>query len=347
MDNSAKFPLDSENQAQHLMDELFSEIEKITDQDDSLLTTSAELVKPSSSSLVVESASIEKANQEVSQLEQPPIADVLFQEIESTLEPERTGLLAHLDKFLFVSSCLCLLAVITWLVKQEKLKISPILVQPEPTLISKNQVSPQDREFANYLLESLETLKQKSPPEKQLQTQTEESDRSKPTNIPNTKKSKNTQQKIVERVYIPIFPPEQSLPNPNPPVSPPIKPQPITPPAPTQKILIPPPPVVSEPKDTSPVVKPEIKAEINTEQTIPAPTQSTPIAITSAHHTLVGLLALGDKSAALFESNGITQRIYPGESIGNSGWQLISIQGQQVIINRNGKERSIYVGEKF
>lgn len=63
--------------------------------------------------------------------------------------------------------------------------------------------------------------------------------------------------------------------------------------------------------------------------------------------TLVGVLELGDRSAALIETNGATQRFYLGESIGSSGWTLVEISKQEAIIRRNGEVRSVYIGQKF
>jgi hypothetical protein len=56
---------------------------------------------------------------------------------------------------------------------------------------------------------------------------------------------------------------------------------------------------------------------------------------------------LGDRSAALFEINGNTQRINVGEAIGASGWALVSVANQEAVVRRNGEVRSVYVGQKF
>lgn len=73
-------------------------------------------------------------------------------------------------------------------------------------------------------------------------------------------------------------------------------------------------------------------------QTAPAPAEL---------HTLVGVLELGSRSAALFEVSGVPQRIYIGERIGSSGWSLVSVSNEQAVIRRNGEVRSIYIGQKF
>jgi hypothetical protein len=79
-------------------------------------------------------------------------------------------------------------------------------------------------------------------------------------------------------------------------------------------------------------------------QAQPAPPASN--APTTAH-TLVGILELGDRSAALFEVDGVARRIYVGESIGASGWTLAEIKNQEAVIRKGGDVRSVFVGQKF
>ncbi len=84
-------------------------------------------------------------------------------------------------------------------------------------------------------------------------------------------------------------------------------------------------------------------------QSAPAPQQSAAAvsgAPTSAQ-TLVGILELGDRSAALFEVDGVARRIYVGESIGASGWTLAEIKNQEAVIRKGGDVRSVFVGQKF
>jgi hypothetical protein len=78
----------------------------------------------------------------------------------------------------------------------------------------------------------------------------------------------------------------------------------------------------------------------------PVPT-SVPNIAAANQYTLIGVLELGERSAALFEVNGIPQRSEVGEQIGSSGWTLVSISNQEAIVRRNGEVRSIYVGQKF
>ena len=74
-------------------------------------------------------------------------------------------------------------------------------------------------------------------------------------------------------------------------------------------------------------------------------TASNPLPATN--HTLVGILELGDRSAALFEINGVARRIYVGETIGASGWSLVEVANQEAVIRRNGEVRTIFVGQQF
>ncbi len=72
-----------------------------------------------------------------------------------------------------------------------------------------------------------------------------------------------------------------------------------------------------------------------------------PSAAPVAAQTLVGILELGDRSAALFEISGVPQRVYIGERIGSSGWSLVSVSDGEAVVRRNGEVRSIYIGQQF
>ncbi|MEL7143409.1 MAG: hypothetical protein AAGL08_14445 [Cyanobacteria bacterium J06573_11] len=79
-----------------------------------------------------------------------------------------------------------------------------------------------------------------------------------------------------------------------------------------------------------------------------APTNSGLIDVTpSASITMVGVLNLGSRSAALFDIEGTSQRAYVGDRIGLSDWTLVSVNGQDVVIRRNGEVRSVYIGQQF
>lgn len=81
--------------------------------------------------------------------------------------------------------------------------------------------------------------------------------------------------------------------------------------------------------------------------TAPAPAANVPNIATNSSYKLVGVLELGDRSAALFDINGSPRRIQVGEPIGDSGWTLVSVSNQEAIVRRNGEVRSVYVGQAF
>jgi hypothetical protein len=91
------------------------------------------------------------------------------------------------------------------------------------------------------------------------------------------------------------------------------------------------------PQPTVPVTPPLAQADL-----APAPSPTPGVL-----HRLVGVLELGDRSAALFEVNGVPQRVYIGERIGTAGWTLVSVAHQEVMIRRNGDVRSLYIGQQF
>lgn len=83
-----------------------------------------------------------------------------------------------------------------------------------------------------------------------------------------------------------------------------------------------------------------------------SPLQSPIAAVTippALQRTLTGVLQAQnpDQSAALFEMNGVTQRYYPGESIGTSGWILVEVKNNQAVIRRNGDVKTIEAGQKL
>ncbi|WP_235006832.1 hypothetical protein [Calothrix rhizosoleniae] len=102
-----------------------------------------------------------------------------------------------------------------------------------------------------------------------------------------------------------------------------------------------------------PALKPLPSPVVPQRESVPSPVTSPPIKqlasnpIPSHAHILKGLLELGEKSAALFEINGVARQIEVGESIGSSGWTLVDVEKGKAVIRRNGEVRSIFAGYKF
>ena len=93
-----------------------------------------------------------------------------------------------------------------------------------------------------------------------------------------------------------------------------------------------------QPQRLPPVERPTLMA-------VPSLAPQSPEAAVS--YKLTGVLDIGDRSGALFEIAGVPQRINIGESIGSSGWTLVSVKNQEATIRRNGEVRSIKVGGRL
>ncbi|HIK30597.1 MAG TPA: hypothetical protein IGS17_19320 [Oscillatoriales cyanobacterium M59_W2019_021] len=92
------------------------------------------------------------------------------------------------------------------------------------------------------------------------------------------------------------------------------------------------------------LIDPDVPSKPSLAPVQPVPeAESTPTDI----YALLGILQFGDRSAALFEVNGVPSRVNVGESIGSSGWTLVEVTDQQARIRRNGEVRDIFVGQQF
>lgn len=192
----------------------------------------------------------------------------------------------------------------------------------------------------------------------------------------------NQSSKVVERIYIPVYqaplpmryappavnnpgnalPAMPRVPQKNVAQVPTLKQNPttqnqttnVTAPAPKQ---LKPVPVQTSPiairQSQPPALKP-LPSPVAPQRTSVVPPPTTPpikelasASVGSPAHILKGLLELGEKSAALFEINGVPRQIEIGESIGSSGWKLVEIEKGKAVIRRNGEVRSIFAGYKF
>ncbi|MEL6325448.1 MAG: hypothetical protein AAFQ61_00865, partial [Cyanobacteria bacterium J06626_23] len=137
------------------------------------------------------------------------------------------------------------------------------------------------------------------------------------------------QPNIIERVFVPVFQPNSV--------------SRATLPAPQAQ--------AGQPATAAPAPLPNLSSDQEAAPATPRPatpnTAAVPNISPSNTHALVGILELGDRSAALFEINGIPQRVYVGEAVGSSGWSVVSVSNQEVIVRRNGEVRSVYIGQQF
>ncbi|NES84778.1 MAG: hypothetical protein F6K10_27080 [Moorea sp. SIO2B7] len=324
---SSSVPLHSwsaESDADKLMDELFSDIDRILEGGSQLPTKPVESDYVSIQSVVIPPILVSNVEQKSGQLvpKPAPKSPKDKNKVKSDTGKDRhnkdnRGNGNYIDKILFAFACTSLLAVILWLVGKEKLKL-PAYFNFEylgKAVVQENQPSSADHEFIKYMLRSLEAIESKAETKQQQATKSPAKSSESlppPPNPSNPSSASKSASTIIERIYIPVYPPNQ---NPT-----------LVPPAPASTAPAPPPAPV-------PVAPPEIK---------PPPPPAPVIT-----HILVGLLESGDNSAALFEINGSTHRIKVGEAIGSSGWTLVSVANQKAVIRRNGEVRSVYVGQKF
>lgn len=225
------------------------------------------------------------------------------------------------DKWLFFISLAAFLGICGWLVGEDRLQWPWFLEPASERASNVAPVSQADQEFIAYLQRSLDLVERQEfegePPAVPPIPGDSGALPSNGANVPGTaiaEDDSQTSERVTERVYIPVYPPNFGTP-------------PTTPSTPTPK-----------PETAIAPLPPTGAMENNNGE-------STPPAAVPIAHTLVGLLELGDNSAALFKIEDTTQRIRLGEMIGSSGWTLVSVSAQQAIIRRNGEVTSIMVGQ--
>jgi len=210
-----------------------------------------------------------------------------------------------LDKVIFVIACVYLGWVVAWLISQKNAPVS-----------QNGTISQEEQKFIAYLQSSLAII------DRQGQTSSPDPDPS-PKNNPSPVATVpppppanlpvNNTPRVIERIYVPVYP---------------------QPPKTTAKIVPVPPPnpdISAPPLPAAPEVKPPVALLIPTNNQV--------------KNTLVGVMDLGDRSSALFDNKGITMRISPGEFI--NGWTLVEVGNQQVILSRNGQIKVLEVGQSF
>lgn len=332
-----------ETDADHLMNDLFSDLDEMLEKGRKLPEESKSPEYVSLQSVIVPSISLPsppkpEQNSFSQRVQAAEISAKVGTEVpKSNLASEARKSGRSLDKILFVIACSSLVAVLLWLVSEERLNIPFALNWVQN---SSRGLSESDAEFIEYMERSLDVIDRKAQLEQPSSIATLPPGEIPPStgNVPPTSTQTPT---VLERIYIPVYPANPSSPGTPTPASPQspsqLQPQPQSQPSPTTAQTIPDPSPIPPPPPAQ--VIPSVPVEI---PSIP-PTPTAP----ATKHTLVGLLELGERSAALFNIDGVTQRIRIGESIGGSGWTLVSIANQKAVIRRNGEVRSIFVGQSF
>lgn len=231
----------------------------------------------------------------------------------------------YTERILFMCSCASLVGGILWLAANDQLRKPQFLSQPVPPM--NEVVSTEDKggmsEFASYIQRALDNIDRQ---ENGTGTETN---------------GQNPQ--VIERIYIPVYPPNMAT-NGNLGLTP-------------GPALLPPPPDVNPPVSITPPPPPTPNAVPLAIVPPPAPSSATPAvsgndipappATPKTVYTLVGILEAGDRSEALFKINGTTQRFRLGEALGSGSWKLIGAQSNQIILERAGQTRTVYVGQDF
>lgn len=269
------------------------------------------------------------------------IASVIYvPEFETNLDTDKNSskkstFNRYIDRILliFASGYLCF---IFWWLFASKNALFPLAF-----LSSQTTISQADAEFIDYMKQSLEVIDRVAI--KQSSTETTASN------------------EISEVTYVPVYTPnyevktskiDNSQPNIQlPPPPPPNNLAALTPPISTIKIQPPIPPSESVEVKTTPAESSSENAATPITKSTPETNTSDEVAATnikpSIEHTLVGLMELKEGSAALFKISGVTQRIWLGEEIENSGWILDSVANQKAKINYGEKTLTLRVGESF
>ncbi len=246
----------------------------------------------------------------------------------------------HFDKWLLAGGIFYLCGVSLWLGQQNRLTFSSLWGQASPSITLKSSPSAADRQFISYLQQSLKVIEQ-SP-------------------LPHSQSSPVVSPSVSNPATLPTLTIQSARPAPLPPIAPvprvvekyyyPVYPS-VTTPEPRVTVL--------QQRVSSAIAPPYAPPQVATKPQPPRPPLSkmppslaiapniSPLMTGKATYSLVGVLESGDRSSALFNWNGLTQRIQIGEPLGASGWVLKSVNSQKAILSRQGKTRYLEVGQRF
>ncbi len=256
---------------------------------------------------------------------------------------ESYGLFEKLLIFVGCSSAIA--AVVIWLGSQGAIgRMVAAIKGPTETTAVVPPSNPSDAKFADYMGKSLDTIDSKNKVGSALPTNLA----TMPTvKVPGTTTgTTNTQPSIIiggsglPKPKVPAMIPGVPMPS--------VVPGAVAPAAPAQNTLE---QTVaklsnlvdrmSRPAATAPIAAAPAIRNSATPGLAAAPTAPAP------ERTLKGILGNGDRSAVMFELNGVTKSYEKGEKIGNSGWVLIRVENGNAIVRRNGEVRTLSVGQRI
>ncbi len=399
-------PWSAEAEADKLMDELFGDIDNILEGSSRLPTEPAkpeyvslksivipQITKPEPTSLpqeLPEQASSKPTDSEslANLPASAPLSNTTQTQITPSTSSRTNRFSVSWEKLLLVLGLASVgVAGILLLMRHTKLTW-PWLPKPAaPPAVPGKQVSSSDAQFAEYMRRALDTIDKKtktnqpktlSPAGPNIPNQLSMSG---PSNRP---AASNSPQRVIERVYIPVYPPQNSVAQPGAPAvaRSPVPSFSALPTLPTAKPLVPlpsaqrlapaplprvqrlapapspaakrsaPAPSPAAKRSTSASPQAAAVAPVRTLPTAPSSVTIPPSSVaqsptSTSKYTFVGFWGLGDQPAALFQVGGVVQRIHVGEAVGDSGWTLVSVAEQEAVIRRNGEVRSVFAGQTF
>ncbi|HEY9675709.1 MAG TPA: hypothetical protein V6D11_29970 [Waterburya sp.] len=400
-------PWSAEAEADKLMDELFGDIDNILEGSSRLPTEPAkpeyvslksivipQITKPGATSLPQkrqEQASSEPTDSDA--LANLPESAPLSQTTETQVAPlansrPNQSSVPWERLLLMLGLASVGVAAIVVLMTQRKLTWPWSPKPAAPPTVTGKQVSSSDAQFAEYMRRALDTIDKKTTktnPQKMLSAAGPNLPNQLSMSGPSNRVSaSNAPQRVVERVYIPVYPPQNSVAQPGSPsvarspvptfsalpTLPTVKPSVSLPsvrrvapapspalkrstpaPSPTLKRSAPAPsPIARRSASASPqaAASAPVRTVPTASSSVPIPPSAVAQSPTSASkYTFVGFWGLGDQPAALFQAGGVVQRIHVGEAVGDSGWTLVSVAEQEAVIRRNGEVRSVFAGQTF
>lgn len=318
----------AESYAENLIDELFDDVNRMLDNKATMVPMSDSSSRNRSSTLSSPSDTLSQ-DELAERLASSP--DDLGHSDSNRRHEPRHPFGASIDKLLLLAACASLgITAALWFALHGR--------QPTPAN-SYGQSGPKitesdDLAFLDYMQRSLETLDHKADVEKRTAAMTPPDGNGSMDTV-SVPSSPGSLAESPERIYIPVYQPPQpltpSLVNP--------QPVPFQTAQPTQ---------AANPPAPSPAPAPAASAPAPPPSASPSPAPNPVANVAPANrYSLVALLQMGDRSAAIFEFDDTARRVEVGAQIGSSGWTLVSVSNQEAMIRRNGEVRSVYIGQSF
>ncbi|NEQ52861.1 MAG: hypothetical protein F6K11_22435 [Leptolyngbya sp. SIO3F4] len=316
-----------ETYAEDLMDEIFDDVERILAGDESAIYANSTTISESSSPLFSAEAVTVPAmivpftgEQAVEPKSTTPLSETIADSTDAenkTASPDKPSKKRPWKNVLLGALCLSAFAGIGiwWMRQQPALQPTTVSVAPTPTPVS------QETAFGEYLKRSLQVIGGERSAQRETQETGVVATAPSSNNATNTQTAKQTGN-VIERVFVPMLQPGSG----------------------SQTARNTPSNTSISTSARASLPAPNVTSSTNSQA---SGNQTVPNIATATTYELVGVLELGDRSAALFEIDGSSQRVYIGETIGGSGWSIVSISNEEVVVRRNGEVRSIYIGQKF